>query len=263
MTRSFQGYFDDSGKVQDRPSLVVAGFVGTLDQWSLLARQWNPLLEKYRLGYFHSNECEHGNGEFDKARKSEWKDPRLRSECRMEFVAAIVSAGLTGFVAGVVSADYKALNQADRKRIGTAFSFAAQTLVVEVKNWANRSNVYELFPYLFEAGSHGYGEFAEIFKKAAANEIRRNAYRMQEVGVVGKESVGAQSADLLAYEYSHCMNSVVAGDRAGFGRVAVAELDRRLHIHAHYQNSNTIAEVLAAPKSEYRLFRPRPSKGRH
>src|ERR1700730_8157961 len=95
------------------------------------------------------NECEHGTGEFDKATKPEWRDPKLRSEGRMEFVSAIVNVGLTGFAAGVVSADYKALTATERRRIGKAFSLAAQTLVIEVKNWANRSNVYELFPYLF------------------------------------------------------------------------------------------------------------------
>ena len=195
-------------------------------------------------------------GEFDKD-KCNWRNPRARSVCRMEFVAAIAKASMTGFVAGVVSADYKALDGNSRKRIGTPFSLVAQTLMVVIKDWANERHVYDLFPYFFEAGSEGYGEFSEVYGKILAHEIRGNAYRIMSCSPVGKECVPVQAADLIAYEYSHCMSSIVKSNDSGFRRPAVQELRKRLTIETRYHNSQTLSEVLSQPASEYRHFRAR------
>ena len=202
------GYFDDAGKIHDQPSVVIGGFIGRKEQWEGLWSDWEKLLSKHAIKYFHGVDCEHGSEEFDKSTKERWKDPQARSECRMEFVGAIVKAGLTGFVSGVVSADYKALDTASRQRIGKPFSLAAQTLVVIVKDWANERHVYDLFPYQFEAGSEGYGEFSQVFSKVMQHRLRRNAYRMKSCSLVGREFIPAQTADLIAYEYSHCMNNL-------------------------------------------------------
>lgn len=247
------GYFDDSGKIHDQPSLVIGGFIGRKEQWAQLWSDWEKVLSDNGLSYFHGVDCEHGNEEFDKETKDKWKDPQARSDCRMEFVDAIVRAGLTGFVSGVVSANYKALDGQQRKRIGKPFSLAAQTLVVIVKDWANERHVYDLFPYMFEAGSEGYGEFSEVFNKAMAHEIRRGWYRMK--ALVGKECIPAQAADLIAYEYSHCMNGVAQSSDTGFRRPAVRELNDKLVVRARYHNTTTLAEVLSQPKSEYLPFK--------
>jgi hypothetical protein len=173
----------------------------------------------------------------------------------MEFVGAIVDAGLTGFVSGVVSADYKALTRSAQKKLGRPFCLAAQTLVVIVKNWANEHHVYDLFPYLFEAGSEGYGEFSEVFNKAMANDIRRDWYRMKSCSIVGKECIPVHAADLIAYEYSHCMNDLATSGDRGFRRPAVVELRNRLIINAKHHNAKSLAEVLSKPNSDYRPFK--------
>jgi hypothetical protein len=248
------GYFDDAGKVHDLPSMVIGGFIGRKEQWEGLWSSWARLLSKHDLAYFHGVDCEHGNEEFDKLAKAVWKNPRARSDCRMEFVGAIVEAGLTGFVSGVVSADYKALDGSAQKKLGKPFSLAAQTLVVIAKDWANERHVYDLLPYFFEAGSEGYGEFLEVFNKAKAHAIRRDAYRMKSCSLVGKECIPAQAADLIAYEYSHCMNDLATWGDEGFRRPAVIELNKRLIIKAKYHNAKSLAEVLSKPNSEYRPF---------
>jgi hypothetical protein len=138
------GYFDDAGRIGDTASLVVGGFVGNKKQWDALTPEWEQVLAKNELRYFHGAECEHGQDEFDKKRNDRWKNPRARSDCRMEFVEVIVRAGLTGIVAGVVSKDYENLEGSQRDRLGKAFSMVAQTLIVVVKNWANERHVYDL-----------------------------------------------------------------------------------------------------------------------
>ena len=95
---------------------------------------------------------------------------------------------------------------------------AAQTLVVVVKDWANERHVYDLVSYVFEDGSEGRGEFEAMFKKAAAHEIKRNQFRMKSYSVVDKQCIPAQAADLIVYEYSHCLNGVANLSTAGFDR---------------------------------------------
>jgi hypothetical protein len=178
----------------------------------------------------------------------------------LDFTRAIINAGLTGFVAGLVAADYKALTPSERKRVGHSFSLVAQTLVVIVKDWANENHIYDRFPYLFEAGSDGWGEFSQAFNEMMANEIRRNSYRMESCTLVGKECHGAQAADLLAYEYSHCMSSVIDKNATGFDRPAVRELNAKLNIRAQFHNSQTLADLLSQPTSDYRAFQPRETR---
>lgn len=158
---TLRGYFDDAGKLADPKSrsLVIAGFVGSTDQWKKLHEGWTQLLERHGIRYFHGKECEHGNDEFDKELNLKWRDPQARSDCRLDFVHVIIRAGLTGFVSGLVAADYRALTTVQRKITGHSFSLVAQTLLVIVKNWANERNVWDRFPYLFEAGSDGWRVF--------------------------------------------------------------------------------------------------------
>jgi hypothetical protein len=120
------GYFDDSGKIHDRPSLVIGGFVGGSDTWKQLHERWQPLLSKHGLSYYRGAECEHGNGEFDRTKNPKWQDPKARSDCRMEFVKAILDSHLNGFVAGLVSEDYKQLSRSEKARIGKPFSGSEQ-----------------------------------------------------------------------------------------------------------------------------------------
>jgi len=252
----FRGYFDDAGKLSDPKSvsLVIGGFIGTMDRWESLFSQWQPVLDRHGLSYFNGKECEHGNGEFSKYKDDKWKTPQNRWDVRLELASVIVESGLVGFVSGVVAADFKALTPSEKKRIGKPFSLAAQTLVVIAKDWANHNRVYERFPYLFEAGSEGYGEFSEVFNQIMKHEIRRNAYRMESCGLVGKECIGAQAADLIASEYSHCLNSIATATDSGFKRPAVQEL-RKLKLETKYHNSGTLAEMLAQPNSDYKPFR--------
>lgn len=251
LTRGYQGYFDDSGK-RDRPSTVVAGFVASVDSWQQLYGRWNELKEEHEIRLFHTADCEHGNGEFDKESKPQWKDPRARLQCKMDFVRAVTDTGLVPFVVGVVNADYDALTTNEKRRLGHRFSFLAQGLLVRIKDWANEANVYERFPYLFEAGTDGYGQFSVVFSKVMRDSSWRDQCRMESVGTVGKEHNAAQAADLLAYEHSHCMSSRINGDDVGFQRPAIIEFSRRLRIWTRYFDGRGLKEVLAQPKSGYR-----------
>lgn len=254
----FRGYFDDAGKLSDPGSIsvVIAGFIGKMDLWERLYALWQPILDRNGLRYFSGKECEHGNGEFDKVREDRWKLPSERWSVRTELASSIVSTGIQPFVSGVVSSDFRALSATDKRRLGTAFSVAAQTLVVIVAKWANENHVYERFPYLFESGSEGYGEFSRVFNQVMKHDIKRDQYRMESCALVGKECIGAQAADLIASEYAHCMKSVINKDSLGFDRPSVIELER-LKVVAKYHNTKSLKETLSQPNSEYLPLRAR------
>jgi hypothetical protein len=36
----FTGHFDDAGHMDDQPVVIVAGYIGTDELWSILKREW-------------------------------------------------------------------------------------------------------------------------------------------------------------------------------------------------------------------------------
>jgi hypothetical protein len=63
------GYFDDSGAHAGSPAVVMAGLIGTDDQWEDFDKRWKALLReplpgKPPLGAFHLVDCENRVGEF-------------------------------------------------------------------------------------------------------------------------------------------------------------------------------------------------------
>lgn len=70
------GYFDDSGTHDGSPAVVVAGVIGTQEQWeafdakcaALFAR---PLPGKPAITAFHLIDCQHANNEFEGYRRAE------------------------------------------------------------------------------------------------------------------------------------------------------------------------------------------------
>jgi hypothetical protein len=94
-----------------------------------------------------------------------------------------------------------------------------------------------------------------MFKKAAGHEIKQDQYRMKSYSVVGKECIAIQAADLIAYEYCHCLNGVANLSNAGLGRPAVMEMNKRLIIKSKYLDTKALLEILSQPKSSYERFK--------
>lgn len=66
----FVAYFDDSGTHDDTAThtgseiVAVAGYVGTPSEWEALASEWNALLKREQLQFYHSVDCAHGREQF-------------------------------------------------------------------------------------------------------------------------------------------------------------------------------------------------------
>ena len=73
------GYFDDAGGA-DHGFTVVAGWVSTVDRWSIFAEQWEQMLAAFQVPWFDMKTLSHFRGVYEP-----WK---ARPEIKDEFQAA-------------------------------------------------------------------------------------------------------------------------------------------------------------------------------
>src|SRR5260370_41893296 len=78
------GYFDDSRK--DGEILVLAGYVGYVNQWEHFERLWNVALTTHGVPYFHMREMADPNGVFTK-----WHPPQDHQDEVLAFFKDLVS----------------------------------------------------------------------------------------------------------------------------------------------------------------------------
>jgi hypothetical protein len=58
---AYKAYVDDSGDAEDpsHSACSIAGFLGTVDQWTEFENQWAILLAHFRIPYLHMREFAH------------------------------------------------------------------------------------------------------------------------------------------------------------------------------------------------------------
>ena len=73
---TYDGYFDESGKLADRPIVAFAGFISTPKKWNRLSEEWVKTLQDFKVPnykdydrpVFHANKCaadkEQSHGDF-------------------------------------------------------------------------------------------------------------------------------------------------------------------------------------------------------
>src|SRR5437764_1233786 len=59
-----EAYFDESGTHHGSPIMCVAGYLIEADQCRRLQAEWDVILLKYNVPYFHMSACAHGAGVF-------------------------------------------------------------------------------------------------------------------------------------------------------------------------------------------------------
>ena len=59
-----EAYFDESGTHRDSPLMCVTGYIIDADQCRRFQTEWDEVLSKYGVPYFHMSDCAHGTGVF-------------------------------------------------------------------------------------------------------------------------------------------------------------------------------------------------------
>lgn len=186
----FTAIFDGSGSPNDTAAVVVAGFVGKVEQWIELERNWKDCLNDFGVSAMHMREFAHSVGEF-----ASWKDDEQR---RRRFLSRLISIIQTrvwhSFASAVIMEDYK---KVDSKYCLSEFSkpyaLAGCSCLSKLHNWATKwAKGEDGIQIVFEDGDEDKGDLMRAAKKhfgAAPAFLKK------------ERSVAFQAADILAYEH--------------------------------------------------------------
>jgi hypothetical protein len=106
-------FFDESGHVARPGYYGVAGLIGSDYQWSVFNRIWGETLTQTGAPYVHMREFAHSAGLFEG-----WKGDPRREQLMAGVIRAVTESRLTAIGSAVRMADFKALSEAERDRLG-------------------------------------------------------------------------------------------------------------------------------------------------
>jgi hypothetical protein len=66
----------DAGGGKDHGFIVVAGYLSTFDRWGAFTKEWNELLARFDIPYFHMKKFSQFKAPFD---TEPWKDEKRRA----------------------------------------------------------------------------------------------------------------------------------------------------------------------------------------
>ena len=222
MSTGFVAYFDDSGHPDDQDVVLVAGWVGRVEQWVLWEKGWRAVLSdfKIRSGVFHMTDfeaaprCKDSNNEYAHLTASERR--RLRSR----LVNQIGTRCRHSFCTMAPMHDYKEVNELYylEEWLGKPYSIAALGIVQKLKAWKDRFAPDDCLEVVFEDGTKHRGDLKKVFNQFGYDEpIFRDK----------KEVAPLQAADLLAWENFHQF-------KTGLVRAPFMELLEQTVGHAHF-----------------------------
>lgn len=186
----FTAIFDGSGSPDYTAAVVVAGFVGKVEQWIELEREWKDCLHDFGVSAMHMKEFAHSVGEF-----APWKgDEQKRRRFLSRLISIIQTRVWHSFASAVIMEDYR---KVDSKYCLTEFSkpyaYAGCTCLVKLRSWLTKWGKGEDgIQIIFEDGDTDKGDLMR-----AAKEY----FGATPAFVKKSHSVAFQAADILAYEH--------------------------------------------------------------
>jgi hypothetical protein len=146
----FASYFDASGTKRDSDVLVIAGFVGEVDQWLRFESEWNDTLTTFEVPYLHMKEFAHFRGAFESWNGQEQK--RVRFLDRLSRIAQRRTR--KSFCRALRLRDFNALDEEYplTEAFGSAFGFVGFACVDAVRVWHKEYGEDKPLEFLFEDG---------------------------------------------------------------------------------------------------------------
>jgi hypothetical protein len=202
MSPEFTAYFDDSGHPDDQAVVVVAGWVGNVEQWTLWEEGWKKVLSDFGIasGYFHMTEFEAAPrcGDADNVYK------HLTSHERQIFLSRLINHIATrarcSFCCLVPMLDYVEVNSDYylEEWLGKPYPVVSVSVCQKLRQWKERYAPNDTLEILFEDGTKHKGDLRKVF----------NQYKFDEPVFKDKRKVAPlQGADLLAWESFNAFNT--------------------------------------------------------
>jgi hypothetical protein len=221
-----EAYFDESGTHHGSPLMCVAGYLVSANQCRHFQAEWDSILSKHGVPYFHMSDCAHGTGVFSDVSKA------ARSEICRSLIELIKLRAELGIAVSVCESDYRTLAPPGFKI--DAYTFCLQYCMWGVVAWATKYNVGVPISYFFESG-HKNQAVADSFLKfirgsqGIVNGLRYHSHSF----VSGKRLCGIAAADLLAWEFSAAYRNKFGPVRRAI-RLSFQNLMRLTHIIKHF-----------------------------
>jgi len=194
---TFAAYYDASGSQSDDGLLVVAGLVSTENKWIRFEREWDAVLSRFGVPYFHMKEFAPSTGPFAK-----WKNSTAHEE-RRGFLAALVKTIKHGihksFVTALMLDDFAQVNRQFKLRewYGGAYSCCASSCLAKIERWKAKDHRQDRILHIFEKGDCGQGQFLKFSRLAGISPCSK-----EKIDPATKRWFGPfQACDLLAWEY--------------------------------------------------------------
>jgi len=192
-------FFDESGSHKGAPVLCVAGYAFEKRAARMLARDWNGILTRFRLPFFHMVDCAHGNEDFSTLTKKQ------RIEVATAVIGIVKKYAAHGFA---VSVDTQAFGDVMPSWGPTQspYAFCARCVIDEMGRWFFKVGFRGKSAYFFEAGHESRSEAEKIITAVLTNPLWKVSdvhYGYSPHSFISKrDSAAVQAADLLAWQWT-------------------------------------------------------------
>lgn len=194
-------YLDDSSDDKRERFCAAGGFYTVDSRWKKLEADWRSITVGLEEP-FHSTDCECGHGQF-----ARWAKP-ARDSLMAELCNIVRYHDLGAFGACVSVPEYKAVFPSAGKHDAYLFClglcFANIAVVNEISNDIIRRRGVPLGPqdvhFWVEESRDTAARATQVYKSLRSLASWRPSHRMAGIAHLGKETIGLQTADLVARE---------------------------------------------------------------
>ncbi len=193
--------FDASGTVHDKPYLIVAGYLGSADDWVSFDKQWAQRLPE-GIAYFRRSECATNTGQF-----VGWdKKPTEKDELLRDLIGIIDSTTIrkTGCIIANAILKESLSPEIETQFHLHAYAFGGIVSVSEFYKWRHGRQIAAPLEYIFERGDDGANELRKVMDIFGTPDpiFRAKVETKDRKGNPILAFTGLQAADFLAWEMS-------------------------------------------------------------
>jgi Protein of unknown function (DUF3800) len=199
-------HYDESGTHAGAPLTVLAGFVGSSDEWVGFEREWRKVLKKHKITHIRAKHLWHHQKQH--RGWTEAQEFELINDCLyvfQEFKQIFASKTI------LREEDYKLFYVSDgparKERLDSRYALCFRAFMHFLPHLHHSRFAHGAINFVLEAGHRNAGDAVRVFNelKSDRNFIGRDAIGMISFGAK-RDSPALQAADMLAYWVygAHC-----------------------------------------------------------
>ncbi len=194
----FDAYLDESGTHNGAIYTTVAGAIAKRSSWYSLETQWQAMLRKFNVKYFHATDLNCFGGEY-----REWKDDKRREFFSMIF-KILKSEPITPIAISVNIDIFNKVKTEFPDISLTPYQFCCEMCLREIVFFAKKKRKMNPVSVIFEAGQKTNSLGLHWIKQGLSVDELVRKYKISGFSFHPKGDMPAlQIADLIAYELNH------------------------------------------------------------